>query len=155
MSLASAESIRKKTVNNPVIKEHVKNILKNIEEKILEISSKESIIKVTLPKDFFVDGLSVKDAQRIIYYQVIKVINEQGYDLTIDTPTKTNPNLTLTIRWVSDMEAKSAKEIDKFIVQFTREAKEKAAKSEANKKKEIKQVDNLFEEEEDISLSYL
>jgi len=143
MSLQSAESIRKRTVNNPMINEHVKNILKDIDEKIKEICNKENIIKVRLPKDFFVDGLSVKDAQRLIYYQVIKEIVKQGYELTIDT----EPHFTLTIQWVTDMEEKNAKEINSFIAKFTREAKEKIAKNEEKKKKEIKHTNNIFDED--------
>ncbi len=93
--LTSAESIRKKTVNNPEIKEHVKNILKDIDENIAEVSGRDSKIRIVLTKDFLIQGLSVKDAQRIIYYKVVKEITDKGYDLTIDTIN--NKTLSITI----------------------------------------------------------
>lgn len=140
--LTSAESIRKKTVNNPAIKDHVKNILKDIDEKISDISSRDSKVTIKLPKDIFIDGLTMRNAQRIVYYKVIKEITDKGYDLTIDT----KPDFLLTIQWVTDMEKNSAKEIDKFIAQYTRGVKEEATKSEGKKKSPIKHVVDIFDE---------
>jgi len=142
--LTSAESIRKKTVNNPEIKEHVKNILKDIDEKIAEVSSRDSKIKFKLPRDIFVQGLSVKDTQRIIYYKVVKEIVDKGFDLTIDTK---NNEFIVNIQWVTDMEKSSAQEIDKFIAQYTREYREAEEKNGAKKKAPIKHVNNIFDED--------
>jgi len=145
-TLTSAEIIRKRTINSPEIQEMVSNILKDIEEKISEVSSERSYLTFEMPKDIFIQGLAKKNSQRIVFYKVIQAIDAAGFDLTIYM----KPKVVFHIAWITDMDETEAKKIDRFIAEHTKEVKEqKEAEQVKHTKKREKQ--NRFLSSDDSS----
>lgn len=130
--LPSAESLRQRTINNPEIREIVKNQLYCIVERIHEVYEEENKITYEPPKDVIIKGLKKKNAQRIIYYQLAKEIVDGGYDLIIDL----KPKVIFHISWISDMEATNAKDLDKYLLSHSREQVEKRKKKGEIKEKQ-------------------
>lgn len=114
MSLITSERIRKKTINSPEIKTYVTEIIKDINSGITTASISSNTFTYEMPTEIHIPGLAKSNSQRIIYYHVSKRILRAGYQLKI----RLKPKTIFILGWVTDMEERDSKKIDKFLAKL-------------------------------------
>jgi aspartyl/asparaginyl-tRNA synthetase len=103
----SAADLRRKSINSSQIRRTVEDLLKTIRSNILD-SDKNGMtyVYVDIPTNFNISGLSNKDAQTIIYSDLIKKIEKQGFVVGL---TITDSVVTYCIDWGTQTDTKELK----------------------------------------------
>ena len=94
----TAGTLQKKA-NTGQVREEIDNILKTLEGVIVSAhEQRASTVTHELPTNFAISNMSLKDAQRVIYSNVIEELERSQFKVRI----KLNPTSTfITIGWVS------------------------------------------------------
>lgn len=64
------------------IKRYVREELQTIDHQLVEhnrCSSGDNIVTISLPTDFPFGGVNKKDAQRIVYFQIVRSLQQRGF----------------------------------------------------------------------------
>lgn len=94
-----ATKLNHSNIQKRVLKENIIEILKKINDE-LNIAHKEGEFQIftTLPTVFDIPNMSNKVSQRIIWYQIIKILSSKNYRVYIN-PTKDVCKLKIT--WIT------------------------------------------------------
>lgn len=74
-------------------------------------------VEFLLPNDPGVRGLGVRDAQKLIYTQIMQSLEKRGFDVEIEISDKAN---YLYISWVTDLDPEEVKAMEKYIREHMR-----------------------------------
>jgi hypothetical protein len=86
----TAEQTRRLTLHNQIIDSEVKKLLECFEEKIRSVSKKGSTSTVVpVPTTFDVGHMKNSDAQTVIYYKLIKELENKGFDFVLKKGSST------------------------------------------------------------------
>jgi hypothetical protein len=104
MSL-KASALKENDIQKKTINKEIKSILSHIDEriKIAYDSGSREVVTISVPIHFNIPYMSNKDAQREIYYLIIKDLKKREFNVKI----KLNQNNTLFyVTWNSDDDKK-------------------------------------------------
>ena len=100
--LIDAEVLKRSSEQKEFLKKTINHILRSLMDDIKKAKQAyKNSVDTSLPITFSVPGLSNKDSQRIVWFNVIKELNASNYRVKIK-PSK--DKCTLRIIWVSEEE---------------------------------------------------
>ena len=120
MALLHANTLRTNQTKKREIDKQVKDILSHYDDEI-KVAHERGIHEVNLaaPITFGIPYMSNKDAQRIIYYMIIKSLKERGFNVYIDIQEQAT---SFEITWITNEERHDITLQTNLIAQHTKKA---------------------------------
>jgi hypothetical protein len=110
-----ADTLKSNEAQKRAINVEVRQILEHIDDKLkIEREDGTHGISVTVPIMFSIPYMSNKNAQRIIYYKILKSLLDRGFEVKIKLEEKKS---TFLITWVSAEELAEIEEQNALLAQ--------------------------------------
>jgi len=116
---------------NDVQRKHINKIVNDLKFDIFDeiregYENGLHTVKSALPINFSINNMKNKAAQRVIYYKLLRILLDRGFDVKIDLKKDTT---FFIISWFSQEELEEQQEQSALLAKYTINSKESSRKS--------------------------